>query len=92
MNAFPVAFEGELVPHFPPTVAVKLRDTDRRMGTTDIQFGQKQATVDNQKPLDVGEKRHHELLSAIKGISVDQKADQTAAISTALQQNRDWRI
>ena len=92
MNAFPVALEGQLVPHFPPTVAIKLRDTDKRMGKTDTAFGKKSAEVEHQKPLDVGEKRHHELLSAIKGISVEQKADQTAAISTALLQNRDWRM
>ena len=91
MNAFPVALEGQLVPHFPHTVAIKLRDTDKRMGTHAIHLN-KQTDADPQKPLDVGEKRHHELLSAIKGISVEQKADQTAAISTALLQNRDWRM
>lgn len=90
MNLYPTALEGQLVPHFPPTVAVKLRDTHVRMGLHNVA----KPRFDNpsqKQPVDLGEKRHHELLDAIKGLKVDQKAEQNVNITEALEEPRDWR-
>jgi len=40
------------------------------------------------EPKSLGDERHNELLSAIKGLKVEQKTSQTV---DALQRNRDWR-
>lgn len=42
-----------------------------------------------EQPRDLGEIRHGELLSAIKGISVNQNVQQK--VTHAIAQNRDWR-
>ena len=42
------------------------------------------------KPLTLGDERHHQLISAIKNINVQQKVKQDV-ISDALPQSRDWR-
>ena len=44
-----------------------------------------------EKPKDLGEERHLQLLSALKGIKVSQTSDQRANVTEALVQNRDWR-
>ena len=49
------------------------------------------ASVQAEVPRDLGEERHHELLSALKGLRVTQQATQSANVTEALQQNRDWR-
>ena len=41
-------------------------------------------------PMDLGEKRHLDLLSAIKGINIKQDVQQSA-FAEALPSNRDWR-
>ena len=46
---------------------------------------------EDEKPRDLGEERHHELISAIKGLKVKQNVSQTANVTEALLQNRDWR-
>ena len=43
-----------------------------------------------EKPKDLGDERHHQLLSAIKGLSVKQDVKQDV-VTEALAQNRDWR-
>lgn len=48
-------------------------------------------TQPDERPKDLGEERHHEILSALKGIKVNQAVDQTANVEEALKQNRDWR-
>ena len=53
----------------------------------------KKKTVPKQeehKPVDLGEERHHQLLSAIKGLKVDQNVKQSA-VTESLEQFRDWR-
>lgn len=40
------------------------------------------------EPKSLGDERHTQLLSAIKGLKVEQKTTQTV---DALQRNRDWR-
>ena len=42
------------------------------------------------KPLTLGDERHHQLISAIKNISVEQKVKQDI-IQEGLPRNRDWR-
>ena len=42
-----------------------------------------------EQPRELGEKRHLELLDAIKGISVNQNVSQK--VTEAISQNRDWR-
>ena len=49
------------------------------------------AKLQGEVPRDLGEERHHELLSALKGLRVTQTATQSANVTEALQQNRDWR-
>ena len=49
------------------------------------------APVQDEAPRDLGEERHHELLSALKGMRVTQTATQSSNVTEALQQNRDWR-
>jgi len=87
MNLFPIALEGQLVPGFIDPNVQKGIDTDRRMGVRAIAPKRFEEPT-QKKPIDVGEKRHHELLDAIKGLQVEQKATQ---ISEALEENRDWR-
>ena len=41
-------------------------------------------------PMDMGEKRHLDLLSAIKGINISEDVQQSI-FSEALPSNRDWR-
>ena len=41
-------------------------------------------------PKDLGDERHHQLLSAIKGLNVTKTANQTR-VADALRANRDWR-
>ena len=43
----------------------------------------------DETPKDLGEERHHQLLSAIKGLNVNQNVSQN--VEDALVQNRDWR-
>ena len=45
----------------------------------------------DEAPKDLGEERHHQLISAIKGINVKQDVSQKANVAEALRQNRDWR-
>ncbi len=45
----------------------------------------------DEMPKDLGEERHHQLISAIKGLKVSQTANQTSAVTDALRANRDWR-
>ena len=49
------------------------------------------APVQTEVPRDLGEERHHELLSALKGLTVTQQASQSANVTEALPQHRDWR-
>ena len=44
-----------------------------------------------ERPMDLGEERHHELVSAIKGLKVSQSATQVANVEQALEQRREWR-
>lgn len=44
-----------------------------------------------EKPMDLGEERHQQLIGAIKGLKVDQNVSQKANVTEALQQSRDWR-
>ena len=90
MNLNPTALEGELVPFNPPTVAVKLMDSDKRHGGHAIALP-RFAEPEKKQALDVGEKRHHELLDAIKTLKVDQSAEQNVNIEEALAENRAWR-
>ena len=87
MNLYPTALTGELVPGKLDPRFVKGIDTNRRMGVIPLAPPRFDEPTKKQ-PLDVGEKRHHELLDAIKGLNVEQKATQ---ISEALEENRDWR-
>ena len=43
-----------------------------------------------QKPKNLGDERHKQLIDAIKGLSVSQKVNQSQ-IQEALPQPRDWR-
>ena len=52
---------------------------------------QERIRAPDERPRDLGEERHHELLSALKGLRVTQTATQTANVAEALSQNRDWR-
>ena len=52
---------------------------------------QAEAPVKAEVPRDLGEERHHELLSALKGLRVTQQATQSVNVTEAIQQNRDWR-
>ena len=61
--------------------------TNRPLGPP-IKRQQKPVPVD-ETPKDLGEERHSQLLSAIKGLNVDQKVTQN--VTEALVQNRDWR-
>ena len=45
---------------------------------------------EEHKPVDLGEERHHQLLSAIKGLKVDQNVKQSK-VTESLEQFRDWR-
>ena len=47
----------------------------------------------DEKPKDLGETRHHQLISAIKGLKGSPKTgeNQTSNVAEALEQNRDWR-
>jgi len=81
---------GELVPNFPPTFARFAFDTDRRNGRSAIpteRFGQEQP----KQVQDIGERRHHELLKAIKSIKGEEKEPEDALIVDALNEQRDWR-
>ena len=44
----------------------------------------------DETPKDLGEERHLQMLSAIKGLKVDQNVSQK--VEDALVQNRDWRL
>ena len=52
---------------------------------------QPQPPPPDEKPRDLGEERHHELLGALKGIKVSQTANLETSVAEALKQNRDWR-
>ena len=43
-----------------------------------------------EQPKDLGDERHHQLLSAIKGLKGGAQ-NQSAAVTDALRANRDWR-
>lgn len=48
-----------------------------------------------EKPKDLGEERHFQLMGALKNLTVkqgaEQKVDQKANVTEALEQSRDWR-
>jgi len=52
---------------------------------------QPKAIQQDERPRDLGEERHHQLLSALKGLKVNQTVNQSANVEEALKQNRDWR-
>ena len=92
-NLYPVAIEGHIVPGVrDPTLAFSF--------VTETPHGEpmripEAAPPADQKPKDLGQERHLQLLSAIKGmggggVKIDQGAQQTA-YTEAMPGNRDWR-
>ena len=88
MNYYPVAMEGHIVPGVRDPHTVFSYVTSRPHGEPQKVTMPREA--EPLKPKDMGAERHMQLLSAIKGLSVEQTTKQTA-FTEALPSNRDWR-
>ena len=91
MNFRPSVVEGSIIDlPIDPRVALKwVTNTPGGHGPAIKEQPKPKAADDT--PKDLGEERHHQLLSAIKGINVSQNVSQKANVADALAQNRDWR-
>lgn len=90
-NLRPTVIEGSIldIPIDPRVVLRFVTNTPGGLGKP-IKHKEKPEPVP-EKPRDLGEERHMQLLGAIKGLKVDQNASQKANVTEALQQSRDWR-
>ena len=88
-NLMPVAMEGNVVPGVKDPYTVFGYSTDRPHGAQVKETAP--APSPEQKPKDLGNERHMQLLDAIKGLTVKQDVRQEANINEALPENRDWR-
>ena len=86
-NLRPTVVEGSIL-DLPIDPRLALKWVTRRPRGGPIKPQPKAVPVD-ETPKDLGEERHHQLLSAIKGLKVDQNVSQN--VEDALVQNRDWR-
>ena len=88
MNFLPKPIEGTILDRpIDPRLSLKWV-TDVYRGRP--RFKQKRVpTKIAEKPRDVGEERHFELLKAIKSLNIKQEVSQN--VTQALEQNRDWR-
>ena len=90
MNLVPVPIEGHIVPGaLSPYLGFKwVTDTPHGGPMKAPAPTSSQAT----KPRDLGDERHQQLLSAIKGLNVNVEQNvQQATINEALPGDRDWR-
>ena len=88
-NLRPTVVTGSII-DLPINPRVALKWVTNTPGGGPIKHRPKPRPVD-ATPKDLGEERHHQLLSAIKGINVKQDVSQKANVTEALRQNRDWR-
>ena len=88
MNLIPIPVKGSVL-DLPIDPRIQLLYVTNRVGGGPAKL-LSQAEVAPEKPKDLGEERHHQLISAIKGINVKQDVQQNV-VTEALAQNRDWR-
>lgn len=86
MNLIPIPVKGSVL-DLPIDPMVQLLYVTHRPGGGPAK-PKRVETVAPEAPKDLGEERHHQLISAIKGITVKQDVKQ---ITESLAQNRDWR-
>ena len=86
-NLRPTVVTGSII-DLPVDPRIALKWVTRTPHGPPIKPRAKAVPVD-ETPKDLGEERHHQLLSAIKGLKVDQNVSQN--VEDALVQNRDWR-
>ena len=85
-NLRPTVIKGSII-DLPRDPRVVLKWVTNSHGGAPIKQQPKSAPPD-EKPKDLGEERHHQLLSALHGL---KGGSSTANVTEALQQNRDWR-
>ena len=88
MNLIPIPVKGSVL-DLPIDPRVQLLFVTNRVGGGPKKPKKKDELLP-EKPKDLGEERHHQLLSAIKGINVKQDVKQSV-VTESLLQNRDWR-
>ena len=90
MNFIPIPVKGSVL-DLPIERNIQLLYVTNRPGGGPIKQ-RRPEPVAPEKPKDLGEERHIQLLSAIKGlnINVNQKVQQ-AVVTESLSQQRDWR-
>ena len=91
MNYRPRVIEGSII-DMPINPHLRLKWVTNTPGGNGKPIKQKAPPIQQpERPRDLGEERHHQLLSALKGLKVTQNATQNANVEDALKQNRDWR-
>lgn len=91
MNLTPTVVEGSII-DIPIDPRLRLKWVTHTPGGHGKPIKQQQKAVQQpERPRDLGEERHHQLLSALKGLKVSQSVTQNANVEEALKQNRDWR-
>ena len=88
MNLIPIPIKGSVL-DLPIDPRIQLLFVTNRVGGGPRKNKPKTDAAPD-KPRDLGEERHHQLLDAIKGINVKQDVKQNV-VTDALAQNRDWR-